>query len=177
MCKVYSLRFQSFVWRKIICIHYLALYYVFVKAANEAVVTVCLSVSSTSSSSSVLVLDEWGGCGFPPARPSWLTDLWMTLSPPLSLRSHIPQQCHICPAAQSATIWNGFVLTTPKWLQIILHAVLCHSGCCRLWIAWQMPLHWHYCLRCSSFYIAASFVRLDPVCKVWLPVLFLSSPM
>lgn len=77
-----------------------------------------VSVSSTSSSSSVLMLDEWGGCGFPPARPSWLTDLWMTLSPPLSLRSHTPQQCHICPAAQSATIWNGFVLRTPKWLQI-----------------------------------------------------------
>lgn len=77
------------------------------------------------------MLDEWGGCGFPPARPSWLTDLWMTLSPPLSLRSHIPQQCPICPAAQSATIWNGFVLKTPKWLQITLFAVLCHSGCCR----------------------------------------------
>lgn len=75
-------------------------------------------VLSTSSSVSVLMLDEWGGCGFPPARPSWLTDLWMTLSPPLSLRSHTPQQCHICPAAQSATIWNGFVLRTPKWLQI-----------------------------------------------------------
>lgn len=64
------------------------------------------------------MLDEWGGCGFPPAWPSWLTDLWMTLSPPLSLRSHTPQQCHICPAAQSATIWNGFVLRTPKSLQI-----------------------------------------------------------
>lgn len=75
-------------------------------------------VFSTSSCVSVLMLDEWGGCGFPPARPSWLTDLWMTLSPPLSLRSHTPQQCHICPAAQSATIWNGFVLRTPKWLQI-----------------------------------------------------------
>lgn len=113
-----------------------------IKTACDAVIS-CLSVSSTSSSSSVLMLDEWGGCGFPPARPSWLTDLWMTLSPTLSLRSHTPQQCHICPAAQSATIWNGFVLRTPKWLQLNLLKVLCHSGCCR----WWMPCHWQDCLR------------------------------
>lgn len=112
-----------------------------------------VSVSSTSSSSSVLMLDEWGGCGFPPARPSWLTDLWMTLSPPLSLRSHTPQQCHICPAAQSATIWNGFVLRTPKWLQITLFEYLCHSGCCRWWLAWQMPCDWQDFVRCRSFQI------------------------
>lgn len=49
-----------------------------------------------------------------PDWPSWLTDLWMTLSHPLSLRSHTPQQCHICPAAQSATIWNGLVFKNTK---------------------------------------------------------------
>lgn len=106
------------------------------------------------------MLDEWGGCGFPPARPSWLTDLWMTLSPPLSLRSHTPQQCHICPAAQSATIWNGFVLRTPKWLQITFLAVLCHSGCCRWWLAWQM-------------FFADCFKMFDIVGKLLIVITFL----
>lgn len=121
------------------------------------------------------MLDEWGGCGFPPARPSWLTDLWMTLSPPLPLRSHIQQQCHICPAAQSATIWNGFVLRTPKWWQITLLAVLCHSGCCRWWLPKHIACYSQYCLRCRSFEIADCwFVEmLDVFGKVLLLTLFL----
>ncbi len=116
------------------------------------------------------MLDEWGGCGFPPARPSWLTELWMTLSPPLSLRSHTPQPCHICPAAQSATIWNGFVLRTPKWWQITLLALLCHSGCCRWWhnLANAMWL-----ARLSEIQIISNFWMFDIVGKVLLFILFL----